>query len=244
MRGVGTARKAAAAILLCAALASCDSAGNPILSEPSSSVSASAPPTSPQLTRAAVNAATTALATIPVRPIPGRDPSYKREAFGDAWSDAGVGIASARNGCDTRNDILRRDARPGTARFKPGTRDCKVTGGTWISPYTGATIKTTTVIDIDHIVPLARAWSAGAKSWPPQTRLNFANDPDNLVATDRKSNRSKSDLGPSAWRPPKPFQCAYAVSYIRATKKYALPLTSSDVAALRNMLSTCTVAQG
>jgi hypothetical protein len=193
----------------------------------------------PATTAAAVRAAAADLASIPVRPIPGRDPSYRREAFGDAWSDVGVGIAAARNGCDTRNDILRRDAKPGTVKFKAGTHNCKVTAGSWVSPYTGATITSRTLVDIDHIVPLSRAWSAGAKSWSAQTKLNFANDPDNLVAADRKSNRAKGDLGPSAWRPTKPYQCAYAVRYIRATKKYTLPLSPSDVSALRGMLATC-----
>jgi hypothetical protein len=179
------------------------------------------------------------LATIPVRSIPGRDPSYRREAFGDAWSDAGTGIAGARNGCDTRNDILRRDARPGTLRFKAGSHDCKVTGGTWVSPYTGATLTRTAQIDIDHIVPLSRAWSSGAKTWDAARRLNFANDPDNLLAADRSSNRSKGDLGPSAWRPVRALQCAYAVKYIHSAKKYQLPLSPPDVSALRQMLATC-----
>lgn len=187
-------------------------------------------------------AAAAALATIKVSPFPGRDPSYERDAFGAAWSDAGVGIQLARNGCDTRNDILRRDALPRTVQVKPNTGGCKVTDGEWVSPYTGKTIKTPSTLDIDHIVPLSRAWAAGAKVWTAQRRLNFANDPDNLVAADRSSNRSKGDLGPSAWRPPKQYQCAYGVRYVRAIKKYELPLTAADVAALRSMLGTCPAA--
>jgi hypothetical protein len=198
---------------------------------PAASTSAGAP--------ASAGTALAELAAIPVRTIPGRDPSYEREAFGDAWSDAGTGIVGARNGCDTRNDILRRDARPGTVRFKAGSRDCKVAGGTWVSPYTGATMTKTAQIDIDHIVPLSRAWSSGAKSWDPQRRLNFANDPDNLAAADRTSNRSKGDLGPSAWRPQRAFQCGYAGRYIHSVKKYQLPLSPADVAALKQMLAAC-----
>jgi len=33
---------------------------------------------------------------------------YARENFGQAWSDD-VRVDGGRNGCDTRNDILRRD---------------------------------------------------------------------------------------------------------------------------------------
>jgi hypothetical protein len=238
-------------VVLAAALigsAGCDSTGAPSFDDPFATDSpATAPPpgagapggAAPSASQRAAAQARADLATIPVRTIPGRDPSYEREKFGDAWSDAGIGIASARNGCDTRNDVLKRDAKPGTVRLKAGTNGCKVIGGTWVSPYTGATFTVPRRLDIDHTVPLARAWSAGAKSWPAQRRLNFANDPDNLRAVDASSNRSKSDLGPSAWRPKRPFQCSYAIVYIRATKKYQLPLSKPDVAALRDMLTAC-----
>jgi hypothetical protein len=231
-----------AAVLAGTALTGCEVSGLPVSAPTPSATGVSQPPpvagggaSTPQ----AVAQARAALATIPVRTIVGRDPSYDREKFGDPWSDAGVGIASARNGCDTRNDILKRDAKPKTVRFKAGTRDCKVIAGTWVSPYTGATITVPRSLDIDHLVPLGRAWSSGAKSWPAQKRLNFANDPDNLQATDASSNRSKSDLGPSAWRPKAAFQCAYAVAYLRPVKKYQLPLSKADVAALKAMLDTC-----
>jgi hypothetical protein len=203
-----------------------------------SGTSPAAPARLPSIPRTA-SVASAELAAIPVRAIAGRDPSYRRDAFGAAWSDAGSGVAGARNGCDTRNDVLKRDAKPGTARFKPGTHECKVTAGTWTSPYTGTTLVRTSTIDIDHIVPLARAWASGAKSWTAERRLSFANDPDNLLATDRSSNRSKGDLGPSAWRPRRPYQCAYAIRYIHSAKKWALLISPSDVTALRDMLGTC-----
>ena len=52
------------------------------------------------------------LATLPVK---GRAPKtgYDRDQFGQAWTDVD------RNGCDTRNDILRRDLT--RHRLKPGT---------------------------------------------------------------------------------------------------------------------------
>src|SRR5688500_649355 len=103
--------------------------------EPTDAVATPPPPAS-----ADTATANAALAPTAVRDSPGRHPSYRRDAFGDAWSDAGSGIEFARNGCDTRNDILRRDAQPGTVRLKPNTGECKVTGGSWVSPYTGATI--------------------------------------------------------------------------------------------------------
>ncbi|MDQ1644925.1 MAG: hypothetical protein QOJ50_1109 [Cryptosporangiaceae bacterium] len=248
-------RRPFTAPLIAAALAAtglaatgCDPAGLPaagggagpvISARPTSKPPTSTPPTSTPAVARTASAASAELVTIPVRVIAGRDPSYQRTAFGAAWSDAGSGVADARNGCDTRNDVLKRDARPGTVHFKPGTRECKVTAGTWTSPYTGATLTRTSTIDIDHIVPLGRAWASGAKSWTALRRLSFANDPDNLVAADRSSNRSKGDLGPSAWRPRRPYQCAYAIRYVHSAKKWSLPISPSDVTALRDMLGTC-----
>ncbi|MFI5956929.1 HNH endonuclease family protein [Cryptosporangium sp. NPDC051539] len=179
------------------------------------------------------------LSGMTIKTIPGKDPSYERDKFGDAWSDAAKGVTFAGNGCDTRNDILRRDAVKGTVRTKNGTEGCKVIAGTWVSPYNGVKYTSTKKVQIDHIVPLARAWASGAKRWSAARRLAFANDPDNLVAVDGSSNQSKSDKGPSVWRPAKAFQCVYAVRYIRSATKYQLPITSADKSALSSMLSDC-----
>ena len=76
----------------------------------------------------ASGAAVDMLATLPVK---GRAPKtgYARTQFGAAWSDVD------HNGCDTRNDILKRDMTNVT--FKPGTHDCVVKTGTLNDPYTG-----------------------------------------------------------------------------------------------------------
>lgn len=57
----------------------------------------------------------------------------------------------------TRNDVL--GAQLVNVRFKPGTRDCKVIGGTLHDPYTGKTIEFDpakgSAIQIDHVVSVA-----------------------------------------------------------------------------------------
>ncbi|SHM45667.1 HNH endonuclease family protein [Cryptosporangium aurantiacum] len=221
--------------------AGCSETGLPVL-DPTTTAGASAPAEPGSVadpTPASVTRARTALDGLTVKSIPGKDSSYERDAFGDSWSDAATGVQFARNGCDTRNDILRRDAVPGTIRTKNGTSGCKVTAGTWVSQYDGARYTNKSKIQIDHIVPLARAWASGAKRWSAARRLAFANDPDNLLAVDGSSNQSKSDKGPSAWRPPKAYQCGYAVRYIGAVSKYQLPITKSDKSALTSMLDGC-----
>ena len=60
-----------------------------------------------------------------------------------------------RNGCDTRNDILRRDLTQIT--LKGGTNGCVVQRGTLDSPYSGDTVdfdRENSTVDIDHVVAL------------------------------------------------------------------------------------------
>lgn len=51
----------------------------------------------------------------------GSIPRYSRDEFGPRWADVD------RNGCDTRNDILRRDLR--SLQMKASSPNCVVVGG-------------------------------------------------------------------------------------------------------------------
>src|SRR4051812_13472797 len=70
------------------------------------------------------------LAILDTLAVKGRAPKsgYSREQFGPAWADVD------RNGCDTRNDILRRDLTAIT--LKPGTNGCVVLSGHLADQYT------------------------------------------------------------------------------------------------------------
>ena len=61
--------------------------------------------------------------------VKGRAPKtgYSRAQFGATWADVN------KNGCDTRNDILKRDLRNVVYRSK--THDCVVESGTLLDPY-------------------------------------------------------------------------------------------------------------
>ena len=48
--------------------------------------------------------------------------------------------------------------------------DCYPTSGSWYSPYDGATWTNPADVDIDHMVPLAEAWSSGAWAWSTSRR--------------------------------------------------------------------------
>jgi len=161
---------------------------------------------------------------------------YDRDFFGPAWSDTN------HNGCDTRNDILRRDLVDVT--FRSGTHDCVVTSGILSDSYSGETIEFTKIsasaVQIDHIVPLAYAWHHGADQWTDAQRLIFANDPSELLAVKGAVNQSKSDKGPSEWLPPNEASwCMYARSFAMVTNSYHLSVSQTDYDVLAEILNDC-----
>jgi hypothetical protein len=91
--------------------------------------------------------------------------------------DTADGVPLARNGCDTRNDMLARDGR-GLA-YRAGS-DCVVVEMTVYDPYTGRTIewrkKKAAEVQIDHVVPLSYSWQMGAARWNEAKRRQLAND--------------------------------------------------------------------
>jgi hypothetical protein len=163
----------------------------------------------------------------------GRGPrtGYDRDEFGEAWSDtAPGGIPYARNGCDTRNDVLKRDGED--LRYRSGS-DCVLVSLTLHDPYTGRTIDWTKAdadaVQIDHVAPLSYNWQMGASGWTPGKREAVANDPLNLMPVDGPVNSRKSDSGPAAWLPPnKQIRCSYAVRFAQVALKYEMPVTTAD----------------
>lgn len=179
------------------------------------------------------------LEQLPSLPVPvGPASGYDRAQFGQAWFDAD------RNGCDTRNDILRRDLSE--LVLKADTNGCKVLRGTFIDPYSGESMQfisgvTTSVeVQIDHLVPLAWAWGNGASAWSLELRQQFANDPINLLAVQGALNQQKSAQGPAQWLPPnREFHCDYARGFATVLVEYQLGVPGNDRVALLNILERC-----
>lgn len=177
----------------------------------------------------------------------GRAPKtgYSRDAFGQRWSDD-VTVEFGHNGCDTRNDILRRDLA--NVVVKPNTFDCVVLSGSLHDPYTGAIIEfqrgqeSSQAVQIDHVVAMSDAWQKGAQYWDPATRQNFANDPLNLLAADGPANMQKGDSDAATWLPSNSgFRCQYVARQIAVKHRYGLWATPAEHEALGRWLDTCTV---
>jgi hypothetical protein len=181
------------------------------------------------------------IAQIPVR-IRGYD--YRRDAFGDSWTDDNP-APGGYNGCDTRNDILDRDL---VDKSYVSIKRCPTAVATGLlhDPYTNAEVaftrgeKTGAAVQIDHIVPLALAWDLGARFWTDDQRLRFANDPANLIAVAGGANQDKGDHEPATWMPPNvAFHCQYAMQFIAVLRGYALPVDAPSVPVLRAATETC-----
>ncbi|MFT3663189.1 MAG: excalibur calcium-binding domain-containing protein [Gordonia sp. (in: high G+C Gram-positive bacteria)] len=177
--------------------------------------------------------------------VKGRAPmtGYSRDRFGHGWSDD-VDVQFGHNGCDTRNDILKRDLSG--VKFKPGTRDCVVASGTLKDPYTGATIRftrgnsTSTAVQIDHVVALADAWQKGAQRLSPQQRRALANDPRNLLAVDGPTNGRKGAGDAATWLPPrKAYRCTYVAKQVQVKAAYRLWVTRAERDAIKRTLEDC-----
>ena len=159
---------------------------------------------------------------------------YDRSSFSH-WRDPD------RNGCDARNDILRRDLR--NLVIKADSNGCKVLGGALADPYSGKNIDFVfgaSLVDIDHVVALSNAWQTGAFQFTDEIRLQFANDPLNLLAVSASLNRQKGDGDAATWLPPtKSYRCQYVARQIAVKKKYGLWVTKPEKVAMTTLLAKC-----
>jgi Protein of unknown function (DUF1524) len=181
-----------------------------------------------------------ATAVLETLPIKGRAPKtgYTRAQFGPTWADVD------RNGCDTRNDILKRDLT--SLVFRAKTRNCVVESGTLIDRYSGETINfvrgniSSMEVQIDHVVALSNAWQTGAFKLKAEQRRALANDPLNLFAVKGRLNSQKGDGDAATWLPPlKSFRCSYVAHQIAVKAKYSLWLVAPEKAAMAAILAKC-----
>jgi hypothetical protein len=181
-----------------------------------------------------------AAAVLETLPVKGRAPKtgYSRDQFGQTWADVN------RNGCDTRNDILKRDLISIT--YKPKTRDCVVLTGVLEDRYSGETINfvrgniSSMDVQIDHVVALSNAWQTGAFKLSLLQRTALANDPLNLFAVKGRLNSQKGDGDAATWLPPlKSYRCSYVSQQIAVKAKYSLWVTAPEKSAILGILAKC-----
>jgi hypothetical protein len=129
---------------------------------------------------------------------------------------------------------------------KEKTKSCVVMSGVLVDPFSGETlnfvqgVKTSSDIQIDHIVALSNAWQTGAFMLTADQRKAFANDPLNLLAVKGKLNSQKGESDAATWLPPlKSYRCDYVSRQIAVKMKYKLWFTAPEKEAMIRILKTC-----
>lgn len=124
-----------------------------------------------------------------------RREGYKRDLYRH-WN-RGLRLT---DGCDTRKEVILSEA----VEAPVVSAGCKLSGGSWLSPYDDVTVTDSAGLDVDHFVPLAEIHDSGGFAWTAARREAYANDqasPLTLIAVTAKSNRSKADKDPAQWLP-------------------------------------------
>ena len=158
-------------------------------------------------------------------------PKYDRKSYRH-WID------EDRDCQNARHEVLIEESLS-TVGFK-SSKECRVVSGSWNDPYSGKTITDAAKLDIDHMVPLKEAHESGAANWSRERKRAYANDlddPDTLIATDRRLNRQKGAKDPAEWLPPNPaYQTEYAKAWVAVKLKWGLTADAKEIAALRAIL--------
>lgn len=164
--------------------------------------------------------------------------------FGVPWVDPAINGGSK---CNLRDTILARDMTH--VVYSP--KGCLVLYGILYDPYSGFMIQYrqkpgnpgSETVQVDHIVSLEDAWKTGADLLTQQKRVDFANDPLNLIAVGITEVRDRGGKDASEWLPSNVgLHCAYLARQVEVKTKYNLWVTPAEKNTLSQILSKCTTA--
>lgn len=142
------------------------------------------------------------------------------------------------NDCQSsRQELLILTSRTEVRYTNP--RNCVVRTGEWLDEYTGKVFKVAVQVDIDHVIPLMYAHTHGGDRWPPEKKLQFANDPLNLMLVEKSEIRKKNDRGPDRYLPREEFQCEYAGMWQAIADNYDLDIDRRDENTINKILEDC-----
>ncbi|UUU44396.1 HNH endonuclease family protein [Streptomyces sp. NBC_00162] len=143
------------------------------------------------------------------------------------------------DGCDTRREVILSEA----VEAPQVAAGCKMSGGSWLSPYDDVVVTDSAGLDVDHFVPLAEVHDSGGFAWDAARREAYANDqasPLTLIAVTAKSNRSKADKDPAQWLPPAGgYHCEYAAQWTATKLRWDLAADDAERQALLGVAEDC-----
>ena len=138
----------------------------------------------------------------------------------------------------TRQEMLVITSRSDVRYTNP--RNCVVRTGEWLDEYTGEVFEVAVKLEVDHVIPRMYAHTHGGDRWMPEKKLQFANDPLNIMLVERREVKRKRDRGPSRYLPRDEFQCEYINLWDQISDKYNLQLSASDRSTISRMRDDCT----
>jgi Protein of unknown function (DUF1524) len=138
---------------------------------------------------------------------------------------------------NTRQEILiSRSLEP--VKFNP--MGCVVYKGKWQDYYFDEVLIDSRTVDIDHLIPLKHAHDSGGSDWSSEKKMRFANDPENLVITNKKYNRMKGAKTIAQWLPVDPsYTCKYVNDWIKIKNKYELTLSKDENLTIETLRGKC-----
>jgi hypothetical protein len=175
----------------------------------------------PPAVAATTISARTVLNSLTVRSPDSAHP-YDRAAFG--YPDD-----ADRDGCNTRKEVLIQE-HIGPLRI---SSSCAV-HGTWRSQYDDHTTTDPSSLEVDHMVPLAEAWHAGAWAWSSSRKVAFGNDLTwryTLNAVTASLNQTKGARDPAKWLPPR-NQCTYLKEWLGVKYRWRLSVDAGEKSAI------------
>jgi hypothetical protein len=138
----------------------------------------------------------------------------------------------------TRQEMLVLTSRAEVKYTNP--RNCVVRTGEWLDDYTGKVFTVAVQVDLDHVIPRMYAHTHGGDRWPMGLKLQFSNDPLNLMLIEKREIRRKRDSGPDRYLPREEFQCEYVKLWEVLADKYDLQLSTRDRSTITRVLRDCT----
>ncbi|MBQ3263645.1 hypothetical protein IJH06_00810 [Candidatus Saccharibacteria bacterium] len=168
---------------------------------------------------------------------------YTRSDYGTGWDVSGLD-------CSIRATILKQTS---TIEVQTASNGCTVTYGSWVDPYSGATLTgnpyqgdgTANDLDIDHIIPLKYVNAHGGYSWNSNAKVAYgksvtAMDNGVYLAVSASENRKKSDSGPADYYPSNPdFYCEYSKRWRDVARIYNISMSERDYNKVQGVLVEC-----
>jgi len=152
-----------------------------------------------------------------------RVPPYSRAEWG-------YGAVLEGDCLNIRAKLLRERSK-GPVQMRPS--GCSVQSGLWDDYYYPETHTRAGDVEIDHVVPLKHAHDRGGNGWSAEQKRAFANDPENLVITNKRYNRAKGAKTPLEWVPiHRDYACKYLKDWISIKERYRLKIVPEERSAV------------